>query len=450
MNIVVRALLLVILQFVVLSKAKSQDTLWTIDRCVDYARGHNLKIRSKALDERRAKMQLELSKWSLLPNISLSSSYGRSYGRSINPTTNQFENRSYGFTGLNAGGSVLLFGWFQKRETVKKNHLLYEAALADQDQIEWDISLNLANAFLKVLLAKEQVQINERKMRLSAKQAKQTELLLTAGRSNGQDLAQVKAQLSEDSAAYYKGALTYELAIIDIKALLNLDFEQSFIPVPIAVSDLPFDVLAIKPAQIYNAAERHFGSIRSNLLRRKAADKGIRIAKAGLYPQLSLSGSSGTNYSSTYSEYLPNGELQPMPWGKQIWNNRSQSFSIGVNFPLFNGLSSRYAVKQAEVDVQNANFLDEEARLQLKQDVYKAYSDAQTALQTYYAAQSKELSANVASDFASKRYEKGLISAMDLLVAQNQANDAKINIATSKYDLAFKLMVLGYFMGQPF
>jgi outer membrane protein len=425
-----------------------QDSVWTLQQCIEHAKRNNLSVNRKALSQRTAEMTLLLSKTTLFPELSLSSSYGRNYGRSINPTTNQFENRSYDFTGLNARGNVVIFGWFKKQDEIKKNQLLYRAAVAEQNQVVDDISLNIATAYLRILLAKEQLQISAGKIMLSEKQAIQTELLLNSGKSNGQDMAQIRTQLSEDSAIHIKNLLSYQLAVIDIKALLNLDFESIFSPSSMTLEGMSLDVLAVQPNEIYAVAEEHFGSIRSNELKIKVADKTVKIAKANLYPQFTLSGSSGTNYSSSYNEYLPTGETIRMPWGKQVRNNLSHSFSLGLTIPLFNGFTNRYVIRQARVDLQTARYQDLEAKLQLKQDVYKAYNDAQTSLQTYKSTLSTEQSAKLASEFAALRYEKGLIAAMDLLIAQNKENEALINISVSKYDLAFKILIIDYYLGK--
>jgi Outer membrane protein len=51
-------------------------------------------------------------------------------------------------------------------------------------------------------------------------------------------------------------------------------------------------------------------------------------------------------------------------------------------------------------------------------------------------------------DFAQERYEKGLIPAIDLLLAQNTAFKANADTASAKYDLIFKLMVIDYYLGR--
>ena len=427
--------------------AHAQDSIWSLNRCIAHAHAHNLKIDGKLLDERRATLQAELSKWALLPNVSLNSNYGRSYGRSINPTTNEFENRSYGYAGLNGSASVLLFGWFQKRSTITKNVLLKQATSQDLRQLQNDISLNVATAYLRSLLTQEQVRISLEKLNLSASQVGYTKQLLAAGRSNGQDMAQVQTQLRQDSSGYFKAVLDYQLSVVDLKAILNISFADAFGLAPFT-KELSLDNLYLDPEQVYVVAERNSGKLHSSIINQKAASITLKIARANLLPQLSISGFTGSNYSSSFFQYLPGGATERMPWGKQLVNNIAYSFSLNLNIPLFNGLTGRYAVKQAQLEYQSTRIQDEEIKVQLKNDVYKTCLEARTAFQTFQAAKSSEDFAQTAYEFAAQRYEKGLIPAMDLLIAQNQASNAAAEVSATKYDLLFKLLLIDYYLGK--
>src|SRR6187402_3693018 len=91
----------------------AQDT-WSLQRSVQYALTHNISIQQNVLNERLAKLTLQQSQLSQLPNVNVGPGYGRSYGRSVDPTTNQFVSGSYDFLSLSGSADVLLFGWFQK------------------------------------------------------------------------------------------------------------------------------------------------------------------------------------------------------------------------------------------------------------------------------------------------------------------------------------------------
>ncbi len=456
--------------------AKAQDSLWTLQRSIQYALSNNLDIRQSVLNERLSKLELQQSQLSQLPNASINTNVGRSYGRSIDPTTNQFINAGYTFYGLSGDVDVLLFGWFQKRNTIAQNKLLNKAAGADLDQLKDDVSLNVATAFLRILLAKEQIAISESQLQFSIKQKEQTEYFVKAGRSPELDLEQMLAQVATDSANYFTAVASYQQSILDIKAIMNFEISTPFVPVAPNVDNAALsDIAALNPEQVYVTAEDRFGSIRSSQLKVEAAKKALAATKGTLYPQLVLSGQFGTNYASTLKEltgvqptgYAPNGQVvyidgnplpvqeptfitstRTTPFWTQFENNFRQTVALGLSIPLFNGWTTRTNIGRAKTDVLSKQIGVEQTRLKLKQDVYKAYYDAKTALQKYYAANRADEASTRAYDYAQKRYELGLMNALELLTQQNTTFKAKAEAISAKYDLLFKLKVIDYYMGK--
>lgn len=444
-----RLILLILLLFCFGQTVIAQDSLWTLERCIVYADSHNISLRESEVTARVARMQYKQSRLSQLPSLSLSGSYGKNFGRSIDPTSNQFENTTYDFTGLNGSASILLFGWFGKKNTIKKNDLLHQAAMADLDQLKDNVWLNIVNSYLQILLAKEQIRISRRQIEYSIQKKEQTAQLLKAGRSNGLDMSQMQTQLTIDSTTWLKAKLAYGQAVIDLKAILNLKLQTPFSIAPLSEEDSSAAILLrLSPETVYNAALVNQGNIVSSKLKVESAEKDVAIAKSSLYPSLSLGGSFGTNYSSTFYQYLPNGDQVLMPWGKQLHNNFSQSLYLSLNIPLFNGLANHYSVKQAKASLQRSQLEELQVQSDLRQSVYKAWNDAATALQTWHAAISTTKSAQKGYYFAQERYKKGLINAADFLTAQNTFFQTQYNEAIAKYDFIFKVKVIEFYMGR--
>lgn len=473
------AFILSILFFAKSSFSQTADHgVWTLQHAVQYALEHNISIKQNELNARLAKLQLLQTQLSQLPNINTSAAYGRSFGRSVDPTTNQFVNSNYDFLSLSGSADVLLFGWFQKRNTIHANKYALEAAKADLDQLKDDVSLNVATGYLRAILAREQVKISEKQVALSDAQLDQTRRFVDAGRLPELSAKQLEAQLANDSATLINNIASYNSSILDIKALLNLDFETTFdIEEPdVTLADQLF-LDQMTAEYVYEEALIHFGNIKSSEMNLLAARKRAAAAKGALYPQLGLNAQSGTNYASTYREiknytvngYQPNGtiavdslagralpvyqpvvqyETQRIPVDKQLSNNFRQTVSLAVNIPIFNAWQARYNVKQAKINVLTGELNKEQAELNLKQNVYKAYNDAINAIQKYYAAQRAVVSSQQAYEFAKKRYELGLTNTVEYLTTQNTQFVSESNLQSAKYDLIFKLKVIDYYLGK--
>lgn len=453
-----------------------ESTSWTLEKTIKYALDNNLDIKQNVLNERLATLQLEQSRLSQIPNASLNSNVGRSYGRSVDPTTNLFINQGYSFFGLNGNVDVLLFGWFQKRNTISQNNFLNKAATADLEQLKDDVSLNVATAFLRILMAREQINIQVGQLQYSNKQKEQTDYFVKAGRSPDLDLAQMEAQVATDSSAYYTAISNHQQAILDMKAIMNFDIAAPFDAVAPNVEQIELlEIGTMNPETIYQSAQEHFGSIKGGQLKLNAAQKGLDATKSSLYPQLAFNGQFGTNYASTLKEIntatitgsRPNGDfinlnndLLPVltptydyttkttSFGDQFSNNFRQTYALTLSVPIFNGWTTRSNISRSKIDVLSKTYNLEQVRLKLKQDVYKAYYDARVAIQKYYASKKADEASKRAYNYAQKRYELGLMNAVELLTTQNTALKAKSEALSAKYDMVFKLKVIDYYLGK--
>lgn len=456
--------------------AESSKTNWTLQDAIAYALKHNISIQQNEVNQRLALLTLRQSQFAQIPSLNLSPTYGVSKGRSIDPTTNQFVEGSYEFLSASASSNVLVFGWFQQRNTITRNRLSYEAAQEDLNQLKNDVALNVATGFLRVLMAKEQIRVNEKQVALSLAQLQQTQKFAEVGRVPELNVAQLEAQLASDSSALISALSDYTASILDIKALLNLDFDQPF---EATIPNIPMEdrisMQSLNPEYVFQEAIKNIPSVKSSELKLKAAKYSWNAARGGLLPQLSLSGQLGSNWTSTYRQfdgYSINGTsatgtfvnvggtqydvLQPniIPSYSspkvftQLENNFRQTISATLNIPLFNGWQTQFQVRQAKLNILTQELNQYQTELKLKQDVYKAHNDATNAIQKYYASKRSQEAAQRAFDFADKRYELGLTNTIEYLTTQNNLYKAEASLLNSKYDLIFKLKVIDYYLGK--
>src|SRR5690606_10906581 len=141
-------------------------------------------------------------------------------------------------------------------------------AKENYEQLKDDIALNISTAYLRALLALEQINNILYQIDLSQNNKQRVEKLLELGRSNILELSQSESQLANDSSLYIQAILNYELSIIELKTILNLDYQQPFV---IAVGDLEgFQNLRglfsekPNPETIYNIALNDFHSIKAS------------------------------------------------------------------------------------------------------------------------------------------------------------------------------------------
>ena len=459
------------------SKGKTYPGKWSLQSCIQYAMDNNLQVAESELNERLARLVLQQNRNSRLPSLNGDMSLGESYGRSIDPTLNQFVTKGFTYNTVGLSSQTLLFGWFQRKHQIEQSQFDIEAASSAYNQLRADIALNVATGFLRVLLAREQVKVNEAQLRLDNDQYNQTQKFVDAGKLPELNLAQMLSQLSTDSANLVSAKADERISLLQLRALMNFNFEQDFdIQAPdINIAELTSLYALPNPEGIYNTAMKNQHRMKFNELKLLSANKALDIARASQYPQLSLIGSLGTNYSSltkdvigqTYTGDVPVGDIkigstsypitQPTyqfdtrtrALFNQYGDNIRANIGLGLAIPILNGFSTNANIQRAKIGLISQQISYDNDKQKLKQDIYKAYEEAKASAQKYNAAKLAQDAAQRALDFAVKRYTAGMINTYEYTSIQNSLYNASSSTLSSKYDLIFKLKVLDYYMGNP-
>ena len=139
----------------------------------------------------------------------------------------------------------------------------------------------------------------------------------------------------------------------------------------------------------------------------------------------------------------------PLPFFEQLQNNDGISYGVQVDIPIFNGFSTRNAVKRREVNVLRSEYQLEQTKLDLESDVYQAYVDAKGALKAYEAALVALEAQTLAYEYATERYNVGLTNAFDFSQAKFNLENAQSEVVRTKYEYIFNLKVLELYFGVP-
>jgi outer membrane protein len=470
-------LILIALLMVCLGQSLQAQEVWSLQRCIEYARTHNIQIKQQELQARLQALTLHQSRLSQFPSVNASSGYGYRFGRSIDPTSNQFVSTQLSSANLNLNAGVTLFSWFQIRNTIAANRYASEAGKAILKKLQNDISLNVANAYLQILLSEEQLKVSAQQIVLTQHQLDNTVKQVEAGALPASNEADLEAQLARDSATYISNKNNVTTSVLQMKALLNLDFQTSFVPEKPEMARIPvLDIAMNTPEDIYRSALANQPIVLSDSLQVLSSRKQLAASKGALYPSLSLGAGLGTNYSSTYQipmgtdiihvppsplgsvtvdgkdyvvqslgQDLPNTRYGKPAFGKQLNNNLGENLALSLNIPLFNGWQTRAQVKRAEINLENQKLVQQQDLLTLKQDIYQAYADARAALENYTAAQKTLQSSQTAFYYSEQRYEVGLINSLEYLTSQNNLFQAQTDLIVKHYDYIFKMKVLEFY-----
>jgi outer membrane protein len=448
---------------------------WDLRKCVEYALENNISIKQTDLQAKFSELSLQQSKAGQLPTLNFNGSIGYRFGRSENPTTGVLEDNNFLNSGMQLQSQVTIFNWFSQKNTIEANRLTWEADKEQTKKIQNDIALNVAVAYLQILLAREQANIAKIQVAQTQEQLGNTRKRVDAGALPELNAAELEAQLARDSSGLVTAESSVRQFILQLKALLNLDAAVDFDVETPSVDRIPVEPLAeLQPDAVYAMATATFPQQKVNDLRLQSAIKSVEAAKGMMYPTISAFGGLGSSYvnikipefqpgpkgptgatvnvgGTDYSVEAPTfiiiGE-NAIPVGRQFRNNFGQSIGIGLNVPIFNGRSARTAWDRSKLNVKQMELTKQQGDMQLKQDIYTAYNDAMAALQKFNADKKSVETAQKSYDFAQKRYDLNLLSTFELVNSQNNLLTAKIQALYSQYDYLFKMKLLEFYKGQ--
>jgi outer membrane protein len=448
---------------------------WDLRRCVDYAVANNISVKQADIQARIAKLTLDQSRLSQIPTLTIGSSAGINSGRFQNPITYTLETQTTFQNNLSLQTSVTLFNGFYLQRTIDANRFAWQATLANTDKLKNDISLNVANAYLQVLLADQTTAASLLQLHLSQNQLELTRKQVRAGTLPELNAAELESQVAQDSSTYITSKGNTVQAILTLKAYMDLDASVPFDVDTPPIEQIPIEKLAdLQPETVYALALTNQPLQKMDALQIQSANQTVRATKGAMFPVVSLFGNLGSNYLNTpgqaavpYASFIDTvGHVvgsgtpvtTPVPLYKyvdtkapgyftQINNYFAQSIGVNVSIPILNNGILRTNYAKSKLNLRNQEMQRDQDNLTLKENIYQAYTAAITALQKFEANKITVTATAKSYDFAQKRYNVGMLNTIDLLTNQNNYFNAKINLLSSQFDYVFKMKVLEFYKG---
>ena len=443
--------------------------------CIEIALKNNLTVKRSELGLKGADINLDQARYTMLPTLNLSGSYGSNFGRSIDPTTNSFIDQKIDNSNLNANASLLLFNAFRVMNTIRQN--VNDKAAADYDltKAKNDVVLSVVTLYTSVIFNQELLQNAQFQLRTTQQQLERTKKLEQAGSVPLGNVLDLEAQNATNELNLIQRENTFNLSLLQLKQSMQLPAST---PLEIDVPELSIeDLSSIQSSeQIYDIAKQNMPEIKAAVYRSESSMYALRASKGSLFPRLSLNGNAFTNYSSAAKilanpveinnptiGYLGNdqtaivrsfgktftGNIVEKPFSDQFSDNISQSVSLNLTIPLFNGYSSRATVQRNRIANTQASINLTDAENRLRQAIETAHNDATAAAKTFASSAKAVKAREEAFRMTKQRYDAGAANYVDYQVSENNLFQAKSDQVRAKYDLIFKKKVLDFYQGKP-
>lgn len=409
---------------------------WHLQDCLDYAIKNNITINTFRLQQASAQQDLLGAKAAMQPDLAGAASGYLTYRKQANASggyggRNVTENGNYS---LNS--SIIVYQGGYVRNNIREKQLLTQTAGLDILQQENDLTLNVTQAFLNILLVRENIIYLQDLVNTSGEQVKQAQQKYDVGTIALKDLAQLQAQNANDKYSLITAQNTHRQNIISLKQLLQLPSEVDFQvqePDTLISKALVPDLREVQQQALAMRPEVKIGDINVDIARTD-----LQLAKSGFRPTLTGSGSIGANHSGGDPGIL-----------QQLDNSFYQQIGLSLSIPIFTRRVVRTNVEKARIQIDQAQLNQKNIKNNLSLQVEQAYVNVVNAQGQYDAAVEQLTATKESYRIANEQLKVGAIATVDYLIQKNLYTQAYQQYVQAKYNAALTIRIYDFYRGVP-
>ena len=409
---------------------------WTLRNCIDYALQNNIQIKLSQVGVKVNEASYEQSKAERIPT--LNAGVGQSFTHQ-KPLQGSSSTEASAFTGnYNLNSDVILYNGSKISNTIAQQELNVKSAnlgvAINQDNIE----LAVTSAYLTVLYARESV--NNALNTLSASEATvhQAKIKYDAGYIAESNYAQIQAQYSTDSYNLVTARNTLSQQLLNLKQLLELDISQDLNLYFPELSDSAILMPIPNKLDVYNTALGFMPEIENGKVSINVAEYGIKIAKAGQLPSLSLGASALTGNSTAVN----NG------FTTQLSDKFYQNVGMTLSVPIFNNKQVKTSISKAKLGLETAKLNYAGIQKTLQSNIETAYLNAVSAQSRFKAAEEQLNSTNKSYTLVQEQFNLGMKNTVDLLSEKIKNLAAQEEYLQAKYSAILYYKLLDFYQNK--
>lgn len=323
---------------------------------------------------------------------------------------------------------------------------MYKATREETQQQKFLLAFRVMQAFYDikffeglVAISKEQMQVSQANYDLVAKQ-------IELGLKAGADLYEAESLLLTDKLNVTQSENQLAAAKLQLIQEMNLEGANDITIVEgLGLDTAKNDETLIQSDTIYQQATAFMPILKAQELRVEAAKKQLAVERGGLLPSLSLFAGTATGYFETTRDSLG----VTVPFRDQFRDNTSRYVGVSLNVPISNGWATRSRIKQQKIErlrAQNNLEIQQQVIFQTIQQLVQEYESLQ--VQSEQSAQNVKTQ-ELAFTIAQKRYEKGLINALELFTAKNLFASAQNENLQVTLQTEINKSTLDFYRGLP-
>ena len=314
--------------------------------------------------------------------------------------------------------------------------------IEELQQARDEAALNAMQAYFDVVYYTESVRLAREQRQTSAANLRKSRKLYELGLKSAADVAEIESQCASDDFLLTQQENNLALAKISLCEAMNYPSGSCpEIVAEIAVGT-PTGAAAYGEVLAY-ALEKHPKAQQAAYNVQQMRLK-YSVAKGKYYPSVSVGG----GYSTNFFMSLDDRSLYA-PFGSQLRDNRGYYFSARLSIPIFGGLTKRTSVNRARNNWRIAELQRDATLRTLQSEVAQAYQQMLGAGKEFVQASKKAEAARLAYEAVAGKYERGMVSALDLQTASDKLLQARAERIRTRLQYIIKTRLVEYYNGEP-
>ncbi len=460
--------------FILATQSLQAQKYWTLQECIDQAIKNNITVQQRELAKQSVEADFKQSKLAALPSINGQATQFYQNGFAINPATNTaqtdmtFRNNNFGLS-----SSTVLFNGFQQTNTIRLQQNNYKANEQDVEAIKNNIRLNVANAYLQVLMNNEILESSNIQVQSTKEQINKQQKLVDFGAANKVKLLQLKAQLSNEELVIINNQNLVEQSYLTLWQTLNIDPDSSnkIIKPELSAEKITSEIRS--PKDIYDTYILQSPDVKAAEIRSRVAEISKFVSLGGRSVRLTMTASISSLFSTQSQQgvgaqtitnipigfdILGNPVVRPTatysefgvtPFSDQINRNLGKSIGFTMAVPIFNGWQVNTSIQKAKINEFTAHLNVKQVQLDLYKNIVQAHQNLKASEKRYDATKNSFDANKESFSLAEGQFGLGAISTVEYLSTKNEFLKAQASFVQAKYELVFRRKVLDFYLGKP-
>lgn len=442
------------------------------EECLAMAYSRNLAVKQAQLNKDRAASIHRAARYNFSPSLNASFGYTFNFGLNIDPVRNVIgrETRQIGNIGLNT--QWVLFDGLQNINNLKRAQYSLRVETENIENTKNDITLNLAQSYLQVLINEELLQIAEEQLKLTEKQMHRTDELVKAGVLPEVRLYELQSQYYREQQNVVIARNNVDVALLQLANQMMMDDYEQLKIKPLS-SEVPItDFTNYRPSEIYREASALNPALKSAYYQEEASKMEVQQALGARYPLIALVAGISTNYANsvpnvtgTQNVTIPIGVTQDgipvfttinqpvidnenpiKPFRNQFVDNVNEFLGVTIQIPIWSRYQISNTVNNARINYELAKLNMQQTQITFFQNIQQAHAQFLAAKSGLEAAIKAERASRTAFENAEQRFTTGLLDQVQFESFKINYTNAQSQLTQARYEYIFRSKIIEFIL----